>query len=43
MNSESYTEEHLDKFIGHTRKLDLFRNQNILNIVPQYGGLFETN
>ena len=40
MNSESYTEEHLDKFIGHTRKLDLFRNQNIVDVVPQYGGIF---
>jgi sulfatase maturation enzyme AslB (radical SAM superfamily) len=40
MNSESYTEEYLDKFIGHTRKLDLFRNQNILDVVPQYRGLF---
>jgi hypothetical protein len=40
MNSESYTEEYLDKFIGHTRKLDLFRNQNILDVVPQYGGIF---
>ena len=40
MNSESYTEEHLEKFIQHTIKLDLFRNQDILSVVPQYGGLF---
>ena len=40
MNSESYTEEHLEKFIQHTTKLDLFRNQDILSVVPQYGGLF---
>lgn len=40
MNSESYTEEHLEKFIQHTTKLDLFRNQNILSVVPQYEGLF---
>ncbi len=40
MNSESYTEEYLDKFVDHTRKLDLFRNQNILDVVPQYEGLF---
>ena len=33
-------EEHLEKFIQHTIKLDLFRNQNILSVVPQYGGLF---
>ena len=40
MNSESYSKEYLDKFIDHTRKLDLFRNQNILDVVPQYEGLF---
>lgn len=40
MNSEDYATDHLQEFIDHTKKLDLIRNQNILDVVPQYGGLF---
>jgi hypothetical protein len=40
MNSENYATNHLQEFIDHTKKLDLIRNQNILDVVPQYGGLF---
>ena len=40
MMSEDYSEEWLDKFIDETTKLDEVRNQNILDIVPQYAKLF---
>lgn len=39
MNSEDYATDHLHEFVDHTRKLDLIRNQNILDVVPQYEGL----
>ena len=40
MMSEDYSEEWLDHFIDQTAKLDEVRNQNILDIVPQYAKLF---
>ena len=40
MMSEDYSEEWLPHFIDQTRKLDEVRNQNILDIVPQYEELF---
>ena len=40
MMSEDYSEEWLDQFISQTTKLDEVRNQNILDIVPQYAKLF---
>jgi len=40
MLSEDYSEEWLDEFIRYTVKLDKIRNQNILDIVPQYKDLF---
>ena len=40
MMSEDYSEQWLEHFIDQTRKLDEVRNQNILDIVPQYKGLF---
>jgi hypothetical protein len=39
MNSEDYATDHLQEFVDHTKKLDLIRNQNILDVVPQYEGL----
>jgi sulfatase maturation enzyme AslB (radical SAM superfamily) len=43
MMSEDYSEEWLDTFIDETTKLDKVRNQNILDIVPQYAELFNDN
>ena len=40
MNSEDFATDHLEEFKLHTTKLDLIRNQNILDVVPQYKGLF---
>ena len=40
MMSEDYSEQWLDHFVDQTRKLDKVRDQNILDIVPQYEGLF---
>ena len=40
MLSEDYSEKWLDEFIRYTVKLDEIRNQNILDIVPQYKELF---
>ena len=40
MNSEDFATDHLQEFIDHTKKLDLIRGQNILDVVPQYEGLF---
>jgi len=42
MIAEDYSEEHLDMFIKHTTKLDLIRNQNILEVAPQYEQLFKS-
>ena len=41
MMSEDYSEEWLGHFIDQTAKLDEVRNQNILDIVPQYKELFK--
>jgi len=43
MMSEDYSEEWLDHFIDQTNKLDNVRNQNILDIVPQYKDLFNAH
>lgn len=43
MMSEDYSEEWLDHFVDQTRKLDEVRNQNILDIVPQYKDLFDAH
>ena len=43
MMSEDYSEEWLDHFIDQTAKLDEVRNQNILDIVPQYKELFNVD
>ena len=40
MMSEDYSEEWLEHFIDQTKKLDEVRDQNILDIVPQYKDLF---
>ena len=40
MESEDYSKDHLERFIGETKKLDLIRNQNILDVVPEFEGLF---
>ena len=39
MNSEDYS-EHLQTFIDTTLRLDKIRNQNIFNIVPEFGDMF---
>lgn len=41
MLSEDYSEQWLEQFVDQTRKLDEIRNQNILDIVPQYKELFD--
>lgn len=41
MNSEDYSQEWLGTFVKTTVKLDEIRNQNILDIVPQYKDLFD--
>jgi len=41
MLSEDYSEEWLHEFVTHTNKLDKIRNQNVLDIVPQYKDLFD--
>ena len=33
----------LENFVDYTVKLDKIRNQNIIDIVPQYREIFETN
>ena len=43
MMSEDYSEEWLPHFIDQTKKLDEVRNQNILDIVPQYKELFNVD
>ena len=43
MMSEDYSKEWLDHFIDQTAKLDEVRNQNILDIVPQYKELFNVD
>lgn len=43
MMSEDYSKEWLDHFIDQTVKLDEIRNQNILDIVPQYKDLFDAH
>jgi sulfatase maturation enzyme AslB (radical SAM superfamily) len=43
MMSEDYSEEWLSHFIDQTRKLDNVRNQNILDIVPQYKDMFNAH
>jgi hypothetical protein len=43
MMSEDYSKEWLSHFIDQTTKLDEVRNQNILDIVPQYKDLFDAN
>jgi hypothetical protein len=40
MNAEQLDEEHLIEFIKTTNKLDEIRNQNIVDVVPEYKGLF---
>ena len=40
MLSEDYSEEWLGHFVDQTKKLDEIRNQNVLDIVPQYKDLF---
>lgn len=41
MMSEDYSKQWLPDFVEVTKKLDKIRNQNILNIVPQYKELFQ--
>ena len=41
MLSEDYSEQWLSEFVKTTRKLDQIRNQNVLDIVPQYKDLFD--
>ena len=41
MLSEDYSEEWLDEFVKITKKLDEARDQNILDIVPEYKDLFD--
>jgi len=41
MMSEDYSEEWLGEFVKITKKLDIARDQNILDIVPQYAELFD--
>ena len=43
MMSEDYSKEWLSHFIDQTTKLDEVRNQNILDIVPQYKDLFDAD
>ena len=43
MNSEDYAKDYLEEFVNHTKKLDLIRSQNILDVCPQYEGLFQWN
>lgn len=43
MMSEDYSKEWLDTFVKTTVKLDQIRGQNILDIVPQYEGLFNAH
>ena len=43
MMSEDYSEEWLDHFVDQTKKLDTVRDQNILDIVPQYKDLFDAH
>ena len=40
MNAEDYS-DHLQTFVDTTVKLDQIRKQNILDIVPQLGELFD--
>lgn len=41
MLSEDYSEQWLPEFVKTTRRLDEIRNQNVLDIVPQYKDLFD--
>lgn len=41
MLSEDYSEQWLLEFVKTTRRLDEIRNQNVLDIVPQYKDLFD--
>jgi DNA-directed RNA polymerase subunit F len=41
MLSEDYSEEWLGEFVKITKKLDEARDQNILDIVPEYKDLFD--
>ena len=43
MMSEDYSKDWLEEFVNQTRKLDEVRNQNILDIVPQYKDLFDAH
>ena len=43
MMSEDYSEEWLEHFVDQTKKLDEVRDQNILDIVPQYKDLFNAH
>jgi len=40
MESEDYSKDHIERFVNETKKLDLIRNQNILDVVPEFEGLF---
>jgi sulfatase maturation enzyme AslB (radical SAM superfamily) len=41
--SEDYSEQWLTEFINHTVKLDKIRDQNIIDIVPQYKAMFDAH
>jgi sulfatase maturation enzyme AslB (radical SAM superfamily) len=43
MMSEDYSEQWLEEFINHTVKLDKIRDQNIIDIVPQYKEMFDAH
>jgi len=41
MNAESYHDEHFPKFVDLTKKLDVLRGQNILDVVPEFEEYFK--
>jgi hypothetical protein len=43
MISEDYSKEWLSHFLDQTRKLDKVRDQNVLDIVPQYKEMFNAH
>ena len=43
MLSEDYSKEWLDHFVSKTNKLDVIRDQNIIDVVPEFKQLFEKN
>jgi len=40
-NKEDYSNDYLDEFVNFTKYLDKARNQNILDVAPQYSKLFD--